>query len=86
MTRTVMIRKPNNLLQYVSQDGIKLVNLLSRMCPICVNQKMSSEHLLKHRVKIPKITTEVFTLINQKAEKERKESKVQKSSITTRRE
>ena len=72
--------KPKNLLQYISQDGIKLINLLNRICPICKNEKMTESHLKKHRIIIPSII-ELFSSTNKKVEKAKREDKLdQKSS------
>ena len=76
----IIIKKQPNLLQYISQDGIKLVNLFNRVCPICKNTKMSVTHLIKHRIYAPEVK-DLFTKINEEVEETRREAKKQKISL-----
>ena len=83
MTKVSISRKTKDLLKNITQEGIKLINLLNKLCPICKNQKMTIKHLKLHRIYYPEIT-QIFMEINRKVEQQKQANK--KSKLLKRRE
>jgi hypothetical protein len=56
--------RSEDLLMYIPGEAIKMVNLYSRMCPVCVGKRMKPDHLRVHGLEVPE-PTELLKKINE---------------------
>jgi hypothetical protein len=65
MARRIDVKvRIEDLLVYIPGEAIKMVNVYSRMCPLCVRKRMKPAHLKVHGVDVPE-PVELLRKINE---------------------